>query len=217
MSAPRPKILKQYSNYTGRRFAAVQFPDGRRVDVLVRGPKDGSQPNDWGEYSPYHESRTGYIVAKALELLEAQTRAKGKPSGAGGYNVTANRPRRTRAGKAARKAARKAGRFVAAEMRALKRGSKRVRSRKQAVAVGLSRARAAGVKVPRPNPPLVVVNPPYKVRAVLGKALELRYRHASDGRLYKHAFAPGKARIQLLEDGSIRVVRSDGKTLWGDF
>ncbi len=41
----------------------------------------------------------------------------------------------------------KAGKYVEKEMKAMKHGSKRVKSRKQAIAVGLSEARRAGVKV----------------------------------------------------------------------
>ena len=110
------------------------------------------------------------------------------------------------------------GRYVAQEMRALKRGSSHVRTPAQAVAVGLSRARAAGVKVPRRNPPLVIVNPPGAARVVatLGYPVEIRYRHAQDGHYYKHAFKTGDV-IELLADGSFRVRNKRGKTLWGDF
>lgn len=41
-----------------------------------------------------------------------------------------------------------AGAFVKEEMEHMKRGKHRVRSRKQAIAIGLSKARKAGVKVP---------------------------------------------------------------------
>jgi hypothetical protein len=44
-----------------------------------------------------------------------------------------------------------AGEFVREEMRALKRGSGNVRSRKQAIAIGLSEARRAGVKLGAPK------------------------------------------------------------------
>ncbi|GMV50571.1 MAG: hypothetical protein NBKEAIPA_02500 [Nitrospirae bacterium] len=40
-----------------------------------------------------------------------------------------------------------AGAFVEEEMRHLKRGKHRVKSRKQAIAIGLSKARKAGVKI----------------------------------------------------------------------
>ncbi|HET9594573.1 MAG TPA: DUF6496 domain-containing protein [Anaeromyxobacteraceae bacterium] len=51
-----------------------------------------------------------------------------------------------RAGKAATT---QAGAFVGEEMRHKKRGKHPVKSRKQAIAIGLSKARRAGVKVPR--------------------------------------------------------------------
>ena len=44
-----------------------------------------------------------------------------------------------------------AGEFVREEMRQLKRGSGNVRSRKQAIAIGLSEARRAGVKLGTPK------------------------------------------------------------------
>jgi hypothetical protein len=43
----------------------------------------------------------------------------------------------------------RAGEYVREEMHSLKRGSSHVKSRKQAIAVGLSRARKKGVRVPR--------------------------------------------------------------------
>jgi hypothetical protein len=42
-----------------------------------------------------------------------------------------------------------AGEFVKEEIRSLKRGKRNVTSRKQAIAIGLSKAREAGVKLPR--------------------------------------------------------------------
>jgi hypothetical protein len=41
-----------------------------------------------------------------------------------------------------------AGAFVEEEMREVKAGKTRVKSRKQAIAIGLSKARRAGVKIP---------------------------------------------------------------------
>ena len=59
---------------------------------------------------------------------------------------TLQRARRAkREGKAA---STQAGAFVGEEMRHAKRGKHPVKSRKQAVAIGLSKARRAGVKVP---------------------------------------------------------------------
>ncbi len=42
-----------------------------------------------------------------------------------------------------------AGAFVREEMHHARRGKHRVKSRKQAIAIGLSKARQAGIKVPR--------------------------------------------------------------------
>ncbi|HEY8993555.1 MAG TPA: DUF6496 domain-containing protein [Lacunisphaera sp.] len=44
-----------------------------------------------------------------------------------------------------------AGEFVREEMRSMKRGSGNVRSRKQAIAIGLSEARRSGVKLGAPK------------------------------------------------------------------
>ncbi len=52
---------------------------------------------------------------------------------------------------AGKKPATQAGEFVREEMRALHRGSGNVRSRQQAIAIGLSEARRAGVKLPAPK------------------------------------------------------------------
>ncbi len=52
--------------------------------------------------------------------------------------------------RAGKKPTTQAGEFVREEMRALKRGSGNVRSRKQAIAIGLSEARRAGVKLGTP-------------------------------------------------------------------
>ena len=43
----------------------------------------------------------------------------------------------------------KAGESVATEMRHMKRGKHPIKSRKQAIAIGLSKARRKGAKVPR--------------------------------------------------------------------
>jgi hypothetical protein len=47
------------------------------------------------------------------------------------------------------KATTQAGAYVGEEMRHKRRGKHRVTSRKQAIAIGLSKARRAGVKVPK--------------------------------------------------------------------
>jgi hypothetical protein len=53
--------------------------------------------------------------------------------------------------RAGKKPSTQAGEFVREEMRSLQHGSKTVRSRKQAIAIGLSQARRSGVKVGAPN------------------------------------------------------------------
>lgn len=51
--------------------------------------------------------------------------------------------------KARKSASAKAGKYVEEEMHDLKRGKGSAKNRKQAVAIGLSRARQKGVKVPK--------------------------------------------------------------------
>jgi hypothetical protein len=53
-----------------------------------------------------------------------------------------------RSGKAA---STQAGEFVREEMRQFERGNPRIQSRRQAIAIGLSEARRAGVKLPAPK------------------------------------------------------------------
>ncbi|HEX2861990.1 MAG TPA: DUF6496 domain-containing protein [Lacunisphaera sp.] len=65
---------------------------------------------------------------------------------------TAKAVRRARKGaRAGKKPTTQAGEFVREEMREYKRGSGNVRSRKQAIAIGLSEARRSGVKLPAPR------------------------------------------------------------------
>jgi hypothetical protein len=60
------RVARTYGNWTGRRFAVVEFADGDRVDVLVRGPDDGSAMNAFGSAHPFFESRTQRIIGAAL-------------------------------------------------------------------------------------------------------------------------------------------------------
>jgi uncharacterized protein DUF6496 len=53
--------------------------------------------------------------------------------------------------RAGRKPSTQAGEYVREEMRAMKKGSGNVRSRKQAIAIGLSEARRSGVKLGSPK------------------------------------------------------------------
>jgi hypothetical protein len=57
--------------------------------------------------------------------------------------------RAQRAKRQGKAATTQAGEFVREEMHHKKRGKHPVKSRKQAIAIGLSKARRAGVKVPR--------------------------------------------------------------------
>lgn len=59
--------------------------------------------------------------------------------------------RARRAARQGKKPTTQAGEFIREEMKALKRGSGNVRSRQQAIAVGLSEARRAGVKLAPPS------------------------------------------------------------------
>ncbi len=59
--------------------------------------------------------------------------------------------RAARAKRRGRKPSTQAGAYVREEMRHKKRGKHRVKSRKQAIAIGLSKARRAGVKVKPPK------------------------------------------------------------------
>ncbi|MFT3781980.1 MAG: DUF6496 domain-containing protein [Nibricoccus sp.] len=59
--------------------------------------------------------------------------------------------RARRDAKQGKKPTTQAGEFVREEMRRMKSGSGNVRSRQQAIAIGLSEARRAGVKLPRPG------------------------------------------------------------------
>ena len=59
--------------------------------------------------------------------------------------------RARRDARAGKKPSTQAGEFVREEMRELKKGSGNVRSRKQAIAIGLSEARRSGVKLNAPK------------------------------------------------------------------
>lgn len=63
----------------------------------------------------------------------------------------ATKKRARRAARQGKKPTTQAGEFIREEMREYKKGSGNVRSRKQAVAIGLSEARRAGVKLGQPK------------------------------------------------------------------
>lgn len=154
----------------------------------------------------HHLGISQVLAARLVRQSDGVTVATWKP---GPFQVVNPGRRRRKYGK-------RAGRFVAAEVKALRRGSRRVRSRKQAVAVGLSMARRAGVKVPRRsrglshNPPALPVS-----HVQSDRVLDISYKHRDNGKDYTHKFARG-VRMQLLADGSVRLYRPDGRSLWSN-
>lgn len=62
------RIVKRYGGANGARFAAVTVASSR-VDVRVRGSKDGRLLNAWGDPHPFEETRARQIKEKALQLL----------------------------------------------------------------------------------------------------------------------------------------------------
>ena len=86
----------------------------------------------------------GWRLDAAVRNFAAQLTPRNMPK-----KTAIRRARRdARAGK---KPTTQAGEFVREEMHELKKGSGNVRSRKQAIAIGLSEARRSGVKVPAPK------------------------------------------------------------------
>lgn len=70
----------------------------------------------------------------------------------------------------------------------------------------------------RNNPPLVIFGNPPSARVVSRDVVEIRYRHAEDGRLYKHTFKRGQ--VVLIANGkSARCVlkRKDGRAILREF
>jgi hypothetical protein len=66
------KVLSVYGVNGGARFARVQFSSGQRVDVRIRGTKDGRLPNAWGDSYPYEETRRKMISEMAARLAVLQ-------------------------------------------------------------------------------------------------------------------------------------------------
>lgn len=62
------KVTRVYGAANGARFAAVQFESGQRVDVRVRGSKDGKLLNAWGDPYPYEETRRVEITRMAARV-----------------------------------------------------------------------------------------------------------------------------------------------------
>ena len=71
--------------------------------------------------------------------------------------------------RAGKKPSTQAGEFVREEMRAMKKGSGNVRSRQQAIAIGLSEARRSGVKIASPKAASRAVKTKAKRDAVIGQ------------------------------------------------
>lgn len=121
-----------------------------------------------------------------------------------------------------RRYGKRAGQFVREEMHRVGR-SAHVRTSKQAIAVGLSRARRAGVRVPQGNPAVLVFgNPPQASRPwdratiISQRAVAIEYDHVTDGEYYRHDFRQGVV-VEALVDGSVRLYRPDGKPIWRMF
>ncbi len=68
----------------------------------------------------------------------------------------------------------------------------------------------------RHNPPLVTFGNPPRGEIMSKRVFEVAYKHATDGKAYKHEFAAGVC-MEALPDGSIRIYSMRGKRLWGDF
>jgi hypothetical protein len=54
-------------------------------------------------------------------------------------------------------------------------------------------------------------------RCLSHDAIALSYKHAHNGKLYEHEFERGKVDIRLQRDGTVLLVRRDGKPLWDEF
>lgn len=64
-----------------------------------------------------------------------------------------------------------------------------------------------------PNPPRGTTGRGTKVS---GRVYEIRYKHAADGKNYRHPFKAGVC-AELLPDGSVRLYHAKGKPLMRDF
>jgi hypothetical protein len=85
-----------------------------------------------------------------------------------------------------------AGEFVREEMHHVREGKHGARSTKQAIAIGLSKARRAGVKLPRP---------PASARAKTKRSAEYATRTARSGRKQKSARRARAVRAALKREG----------------
>lgn len=70
----------------------------------------------------------------------------------------------------------------------------------------------------RNNPPLVIFSNPRGARIVSHDVIEIKYRHADDGRLYRHRFA--RNQVEIVGNGrSTRCVlrRKDGRPILREY
>lgn len=75
----KSKIVKRYGiGGYGTRFAAVEFENGDRVDVRIRGSQDGKLLNHFGDTHPTEETRVGPIKEMAEKLRRSKNPTKRK-------------------------------------------------------------------------------------------------------------------------------------------
>lgn len=70
----------------------------------------------------------------------------------------------------------------------------------------------------RSNPPLLIFSNPRGGRIVSHDVIEIKYRHAEDGRLYRHKFA--RDQVEIIGNGrSHRCVlrRKDGRPILREY
>jgi hypothetical protein len=100
--------------------------------------------------------------------------------------------RRAKADKAEGKApTTQAGEFIREEMEHIREGKHGARSTKQAIAIGLSKARRAGVKLPPPEPG--------KASAKTRRSAERAYREGQDGPAHKTSAKRSRAITKALK------------------
>lgn len=69
----------------------------------------------------------------------------------------------------------------------------------------------------RRNPPLAIfANPPKGSKVLSRECHSIAYRHAEDGKLYRHDFEHNGVCIYLLPDGSL-LIKHKTLRLWEDF
>jgi len=82
----------------------------------------------------------------------------------------------------------------------------------------MAKKKTAGTKTKRTrrNPPLVVFANPRGGLCMSREVIQIAYRHADDGKLYRHEFARG-VHMQALPDGSLHIHAAGNKRLWGEY